>query len=85
MSDWGIRVKNADGRTILTTEDDFSTLINGASGAVTGTTFNYPTNTSSADLFLYRIKDLEAVIKAHNKGKFGLEKKSSIVFLDNIN
>ena len=55
MSDWGIRVKNADGRTILTTEDDFSTLINGASGAVTGTTFNYPTNTSSADLFLMHL------------------------------
>ena len=34
---------------------------------------------SSADLFLYRIKDLAAVIKAHNNGKFGLENNSYIL------
>mgnify|MGYP003314409531 CR=1 FL=1 len=31
---------------------------------------------SSADFFLYRIKDLSAVIKAHNNGKFGLANNS---------
>ncbi len=34
---------------------------------------------SSADFFLYRIKDLEAVIKAHNNGIFGLENNSYIL------
>ncbi len=34
---------------------------------------------SSADFFLYRIKDLDAVIQAHNNGKFGLENKSYIL------
>ena len=34
---------------------------------------------SSVDLFLYRIKDLAAVIKAHNNGKFGLENNSYIL------
>ena len=52
---YGIRVKNADGRTILTTEDNFSTLIRGASGAVTGTYFTYPSGTSSSNLFLVHL------------------------------
>tara|TARA_A100000164_G_scaffold210225_1_gene186354 strand:- start:827 stop:2311 length:1485 start_codon:yes stop_codon:yes gene_type:complete len=34
---------------------------------------------SSADFFLYRIKDLDAVIKAHNNGKFGLVNNSYIL------
>ena len=34
---------------------------------------------SSADFFLYRFKDLDAVIEAHNDGKFGLENKSYIL------
>ncbi len=34
---------------------------------------------SSADFFLYRIKDLDAIIKAHNVGKFGLANKSYIL------
>ena len=34
---------------------------------------------SSADFFLYRIKDLDAVINAHNNGKFGLENNSYIL------
>ena len=34
---------------------------------------------SSADFFLYRFKDLDAVIRAHNDGKFGLENKSYIL------
>ena len=33
----------------------------------------------SADLFLYRLKDLAAVIKAHNNGKFGLANNSYIL------
>ncbi len=33
----------------------------------------------SADFFLYRIKDLEAVIKAHGNGKFGLPNDSYIL------
>ena len=34
---------------------------------------------SSADFFLYRIKDLDAVVKAHNNGKFGLKNNSYIL------
>ena len=34
---------------------------------------------SSADLFLYRIKDLDSVIKAHNDGKFGLANNSYVL------
>ena len=34
---------------------------------------------SSIDLFSYRIKDLDAVINAHNKGKFGLANDSYIL------
>ncbi len=34
---------------------------------------------SSVDLFSYRIKDLDAVIKAHNNGKFGLANDSYIL------
>ena len=34
---------------------------------------------SSADLFLYRLKDLDAVINAHNNGKFGLDNNSYIL------
>ncbi len=34
---------------------------------------------SSAELFLYRLKDLDAVIKAHNNGKLGLENDSYIL------
>ena len=34
---------------------------------------------SSADLFLYRFKDLDAVIKAHNNGKYGLANNSYIL------
>jgi len=32
----------------------------------------------SADFFLYRIKDLEAVLKAHENGEFGLPNNSYI-------
>ena len=34
---------------------------------------------SSADFFLYRIKDLDGVIKAHKNGRFGLKNKSYIL------
>ena len=34
---------------------------------------------SSADFFLYRIKDLDAIIKAHNNGQLGLENNSYIL------
>ncbi len=34
---------------------------------------------SSADFFLYRIKDLDAVIKAHKNGRFGLANNSYIL------
>ena len=34
---------------------------------------------SSADFFLYRIKDLDAVIKAHKNGRFGLDNDSYIL------
>ena len=34
---------------------------------------------SSVDLFLYRIKDLDVVIKAHNNGRFGLANNSYIL------
>ena len=34
---------------------------------------------SSADFFLYRIKDLDEVIKAYNSGKFGLKNNSYIL------
>ncbi len=34
---------------------------------------------SSVDLFLYRIKDLEAIIKAHNNGRFELANNSYIL------
>jgi len=34
---------------------------------------------SSADFFLYRIKDLDAVIQAHNNGRFGLANNSYIL------
>ena len=34
---------------------------------------------TSADFFLYRIKDLDAVIKAHNNGKLGLANDSYIL------
>ena len=33
----------------------------------------------SADFFLYRLKDLDAVIKAHSKGKFAISNKSYIL------
>ena len=33
----------------------------------------------SKDFFLYRIKDLDAVLKAHSKGRFGLENDSYIL------
>ena len=52
---YGIKVLNADNRIILNTTDGYSTLIKGASGAVTGTSFAYPSGTSSADLFLVHL------------------------------
>ncbi len=52
---YGIKVLNADNRVILNSTDGYSTLIKGASGAVTGTSFAYPSGTSSADLFLVHL------------------------------